>query len=74
MHSLIQIDLARTLAQEKPRGTSERRHLEEDRGQVLRFRLRRRDRFRFRLLFPQRSAVRSELVRHGSNPGISHLC
>jgi hypothetical protein len=75
MHSLIQIDLARTLAHEKPRRTSEwQRHPEADRVQLLRFRLRRRNRFRFRLLFPQRSGARPALVRQGSNQGMSHLC
>lgn len=54
MHSLIQIDLARTLAQEKPRRMAEERTRQEaDRPHVLRLRLRRRRRFRFRLLFPR---------------------
>ena len=52
MHSLIQIDLARTLAQEKPRRAyEEQTRREADRSRLLSLRLRRRNRFRFRLLF-----------------------
>ena len=56
MQSLVQIDLARTLAHEKPRLASGAWACRPaDRSQMLRLRLRRRHRFRFRLLFPQRT-------------------
>jgi hypothetical protein len=68
MHGPIQIDAARTLANANPRWAFEpRRHPEGDRCRVLRWRLRRRHRIRFRLLFPQRSGARSDVVRPGAS-------
>jgi hypothetical protein len=52
MHSLIQIDLARTLTGEKPRLISERQaRRQKDRSPLLRLRMRRWRRFRLRVPF-----------------------
>lgn len=52
MHSLVQIELARTLAQEKPRLISERQpRRDTSRSPLLRLRLRRRRRFQLRVPF-----------------------
>ena len=71
MHSLIQIDLARTLAQDKPRLIS-RRQARRDPGpsRLLRLRLRLRRRRRFQLRVPVQGAhsnLRAQADGHRRN-------
>ena len=76
MHSLVQIDLARTLAHTRsrdwPPGAWARRPA--DRSQMVRLRLRRRHRRRFRLLFPQRTGRCQSWSTEEAIAGMSHLC